>query len=210
MQAWLAGPARHDHMAEWSLAGDVLQFSTAGPWAASLPVEYWPEDEEPRAAMLADMEPGIGDRCGSSCVRGVCVLRARTCSEPMALTGDWRWFCVKWHTSPVRHWPVLVGLVTLHECCSFANTLGSDAFVLRPSSTLLVAGGLCSSGSACTAVMHPHTCAVRARTQCTRWARDGACRSRPPEVCTRRPRQLMRRCARVFASLCSRRHVARF
>lgn len=62
-QAWIAGPSRHDHLGEWSSAGDVLQLTSGGPWAAMLPVKYWPEDQEKREMMLQDFVPGVGDRC---------------------------------------------------------------------------------------------------------------------------------------------------
>ena len=64
-QVWLPGEARHDHMGDWSLAGDVLQFTTGGPWIAKLPLKLWPQDESKRAEIMKDLVAGIGDRCAA-------------------------------------------------------------------------------------------------------------------------------------------------
>lgn len=62
-QVWLAGPSRYDHMGDWSLAGDVLQFTSGGPWIAKLPLKLWPTDEGKRADIFKDLVAGVGDRC---------------------------------------------------------------------------------------------------------------------------------------------------
>lgn len=64
---WLAGSERYDHVGEWSLAGDVLQLTSAGPWIVRLPLKLWPVDDVKRAIILKDLNPGIGDRCACLC-----------------------------------------------------------------------------------------------------------------------------------------------
>jgi G3E family GTPase len=61
-QVWLAGSTRYDHLGDWSLAGDVLQFTSGGPWISRLPLSHWPQDESKREEILKDLAPGIGDR----------------------------------------------------------------------------------------------------------------------------------------------------
>lgn len=60
---WLAGPDRFDHVGDWSLAGDVLQFTTGGPWMARLPLSLWPTDEAKKAEIFQEFGAGRGDRC---------------------------------------------------------------------------------------------------------------------------------------------------
>lgn len=69
---WLAGPDRFDHVGDWSLAGDVLQFTTGGPWMARLPLSLWPDNEEKKAEIFKEFGAGRGDRCAVCCVHGPC------------------------------------------------------------------------------------------------------------------------------------------
>ena len=72
-QVWLAGTSRYDHLGDWSLAGDVLQFTSGGPWISRLPVQFWPEDEAKRSEIFKDLAPGVGDRCvGCVCIAENC------------------------------------------------------------------------------------------------------------------------------------------
>eukprot|EP00892_Ulva_mutabilis_P000080 jgi/Ulvmu1/10072/UM006_0019.1 len=59
---WLAGADRFDHVGTWSTAGDVLQFTSGGPWMARLPQALWPDDEEKLAEILQNFGAGRGDR----------------------------------------------------------------------------------------------------------------------------------------------------
>eukprot|EP00892_Ulva_mutabilis_P000081 jgi/Ulvmu1/10073/UM006_0020.1 len=59
---WLAGADRFDHMGDWSLAGDILQFTSGGPWMARLPQKHWPTDGAKRAEILKEFGAGRGDR----------------------------------------------------------------------------------------------------------------------------------------------------
>ncbi|CAD7698707.1 unnamed protein product [Ostreobium quekettii] len=58
--AWLA--TRGDLCAEWNQAGQIMQFSTGGPWYCSLPDDAWPSEPEEIAAIKEDFVDGIGDR----------------------------------------------------------------------------------------------------------------------------------------------------
>jgi hypothetical protein len=82
---WLAGPTRTDHCGDWSLAGDVLQLDSGGPWIAVLPLKHWPEDDKKRREILRDIEPGIGDRCEDQVLHACCSTIAFECAHLMPL-----------------------------------------------------------------------------------------------------------------------------
>jgi len=57
---WMA--SKHDWAYDWSQAGCSVQMHPAGFWWASAPDEFWPEDDEQRAELMAKLDGPYGDR----------------------------------------------------------------------------------------------------------------------------------------------------
>jgi len=57
---WIA--SRPDQAFGWSQAGGACRITPSGSWWASRPRDEWPEDEEERAAIEAEMDGEFGDR----------------------------------------------------------------------------------------------------------------------------------------------------
>lgn len=57
---WMA--TRMDWIGGWSQAGGACRFEPAGTWWCTAPQEYWPDDEDARGRIMANMQDTYGDR----------------------------------------------------------------------------------------------------------------------------------------------------
>ncbi|MNE37673.1 putative metal chaperone YciC [compost metagenome] len=57
---WLA--SRPEEAGSWSQAGGLMRYGYAGRWWHAVPRAEWPDDEESRAAILANWDEACGDR----------------------------------------------------------------------------------------------------------------------------------------------------